>query len=129
MKWIATLLALVTSGVPATACVKDALRLTTKQAVPVEIFARLEPITVSQPFDLTLTLCDAPPGGIGRIEVDAWMPKHKHGMNYSPSVQQAAAGHYDVSNMVFHMPGLWQLRVSLAVEDQRSTHLLDITVK
>jgi hypothetical protein len=50
-------------------------------------------------------------GALGELElaVDARMPEHGHGMNREPLVRTEAAGEFQVSNMLFHMPGLWEL--------------------
>lgn len=41
--------------------------------------------------------------------VDADMPQHGHGMIVQPSIQRLDNGHYRVTDMLFHMPGYWEL--------------------
>ena len=50
-------------------------------------------------------------GAAGQLElaVDARMPEHGHGMNREPLVRSEGAGEFLVSNLLFHMPGLWEL--------------------
>jgi hypothetical protein len=50
-------------------------------------------------------------GGTGALElaVDARMPEHGHGMNREPQVVAGEGGTFTVTNMLFHMPGLWEL--------------------
>ena len=43
-----------------------------------------------------------------QLQVDADMPEHRHGMNTSPEVV-ANNGVFEVSGMLFHMPGYWEL--------------------
>ncbi|MCV2403625.1 hypothetical protein OFY17_12155 [Marinomonas sp. C2222] len=49
----------------------------------------------------------------GEIKADAIMPAHNHGMNYQPSFTMTSPGHYTGTGFVFHMPGLWRLRLTL----------------
>lgn len=79
-----------------------------------ELWVSFPEIPVAQPFGLSLLLCgDAP----GTIEVDAIMPAHQHGMNYRPTVTDQGNGSFRVEGMVFHMPGIWELRVSVQRDD------------
>lgn len=48
-----------------------------------------------------------------RIEVDARMPAHGHGMNYRPSVRQLGPGHFIAEGLLFHMRGEWTIDVLL----------------
>ena len=43
------------------------------------------------------------------VSVDAWMPDHRHGMNYRASVRRDAGGRYRADGLMFHMPGRWEL--------------------
>lgn len=65
-------------------------------------------IAVSQHFAVELVVCPksgqpAPEG----VRVDGFMPEHNHGMNYKAVVKPAGGGRYDVSGLMFHMPGKW----------------------
>lgn len=83
---------------------------------------------VGAPFDVELKVCS--PGGraIDRLAVDATMPAHKHGMNYQPQLSKAADGHYKATGFLFHMPGVWQISVSI-YSDGKPSHLsVDIDV-
>ena len=128
MRWFASLL-LAGLATPAFACGDSGAQMASEQATDLKVFAALEPVTVSKPFALNLTLC----GNNAKLSVkaDAWMPRHKHGMNYAPVVTNKGEGKYAVSNMVFHMPGLWQVRVNVRdpENDRPTTYLLDVQVK
>ena len=41
------------------------------------------------------------------LRVDAYMPEHKHGMNYRTTVKPAEGGRYQAEGFMFHMPGRW----------------------
>jgi hypothetical protein len=81
--------------------------------------AEPEPIAVSRPFALLLTLC---PADARLLRVDATMPEHRHGMNYRPSLQPLGGGVWRVEGLLWHMAGRWELR--LDVEAAGATHIL-----
>jgi hypothetical protein len=71
---------------------------------------------VGQLFALDLALCaksGAPPQ---RVQVDAHMPAHRHGMNYVPSVQTVAEGLYRAEGLMLHMPGRWEFLFDLSAD-------------
>jgi hypothetical protein len=41
------------------------------------------------------------------VRVDGYMPDHRHGMNYRPSVKPATDGRQIAEGLMFHMPGRW----------------------
>jgi hypothetical protein len=65
-------------------------------------------VAVSQHFTVEIVVCpkagQAAPEG---LRVDGFMPEHNHGMNYKAVVKPAGGGRYDVSGLLFHMPGKW----------------------
>lgn len=73
------------------------------------------PVAVGRPFVAEVTVCaaDAAASPVDRVEVDATMPRHRHGMNYLPEVAQVGPGRYEARGLLFHMPGLWRLEVAL----------------
>jgi len=75
---------------------------------------RTEPaaIVLGQPFRLLARLCPngATPGVEARLNVDATMPEHRHGMNYAPRLAQRENG-LVADGLLFHMAGRWQLVV------------------
>jgi len=81
--------------------------------------AETEPIPVSRPFALLVTLC---PAQARLRRVDATMPEHRHGMNYRPSLQPLGDGVWRVEGLLWHMGGRWELR--LDVEAAGATHIL-----
>ncbi len=68
-------------------------------------------IEVGRQFIVEAVVCAAQTGGGATgLVVDAYMPEHRHGMNYRPRVSRAADGVYVAEGLLFHMPGQWQLR-------------------
>ena len=68
------------------------------------------PLAVGRMVALDVVLC--PPAGqtLPRtLAVDAWMPAHRHGMNYSATVRALGDGRYRAEGLMLHMPGHWQL--------------------
>src|SRR5258705_13857874 len=64
---------------------------------------------VGKHFSLEIAAC-AKPGGKppAALKLDAQMPEHRHGMNYSPSLKQLAPGHWRAEGLMVHMPGKWE---------------------
>ena len=83
---------------------------------------------VGAPFDVELRVCNPDGHTVDRLAVDATMPAHKHGMNYQPQLKKTADGHYKATGFLFHMPGVWQISVSV-YSDGKPAHLsVDIDV-
>ena len=64
-----------------------------------------------------LHLSDAQNGAVenATIVVTPWMPDHGHGSDRTPRVFDANEGLYDIDNVVFTMPGRWQLNLEIQV--------------
>ncbi len=82
-------------------------------------------IAVGEQFVLELAACPKAGSALpGSPKLDAHMPEHKHGMNYSPSVKPVAGGRYRSEGWLFHMPGRWEFIFDLGGE--RLTHSVRI---
>ncbi|MBX2882351.1 MAG: amidohydrolase [Granulosicoccus sp.] len=98
-------------------------------------FVAIEPlraISVSQPFSVLVTLC----GDVGddlEVILDAAMPAHGHGMNYSPEhtvlEQSDTQMKLQVDGLVLHMPGNWQWQLDLSSAGQRRELTHDFKVQ
>jgi hypothetical protein len=76
----------------------------------VVVIYRAEPaIEVGRDFVVEAVVCARPPARITAVRVDAYMPDHRHGMNYRPTVSARGDGLYVAEGMLFHMPGRWEL--------------------
>ena len=88
------------------------------------------PIAVSKPFAVKLQICRKEGTAYtGRVDVDAVMPAHRHGMNYKPALETGSDGVITGSGFVFHMPGRWQFQVRLSEGDQISRLTADYLLK
>ena len=69
-----------------------------------------EKIPLNRHFSLELAVCaNAGQPLPESVAVDAWMPEHRHGMNYKTSIKREAGGRYRADGLMFHMPGRWEL--------------------
>ena len=74
-------------------------------------------IRVGEAFDVQSSICPLSAGhSITRVNIDASMPEHQHGMNYRPRTQLSAdkpglspERQFLAKGLVFHMPGRWQI--------------------
>ncbi len=68
------------------------------------------------PNEILLTIHDAethePRDGLS-LTVEPWMPHHGHGSSAVPQVEADGNGNYLVRDVVFTMPGDWELRIQI----------------
>lgn len=91
-----------------------------------------DPIPTNEPFDLRfrVTPKQAPaPGAEFRVEVDARMPAHFHGMNRAPKLSRRPDGSYAAEGMLFHMPGHWELYFDVSQAGRTERAQVDIVLK
>jgi hypothetical protein len=90
------------------------------QAAGYTVLYRTPPLRVGEHFALELAVCPAPE----LLRVDAWMPEHRHGMNYRPSVTAQGGGRYRAEGLMLHMPGRWEFVFELraAGKTERLAH-------
>jgi len=81
-------------------------------------------IEVGIPFTLIMNVCTKRGEPAELVAIDATMPAHKHGMNYTPKIVAGVDGRYRVEGLVFHMPGEWELVLDVRSggEMERLTH-------
>ena len=68
------------------------------------ILYRMAPLRVGEHFAVEFAVCPAPEA----VKVDAWMPEHRHGMNYKPTIAALGGGRYRAEGLMFHMAGRWE---------------------
>jgi len=97
-------------AMPAFACPTDpnAIGFKTADESPAA-FLTMTPAAISAPFNATIEICSTL--AFADLSFDAIMPAHQHGMNYDVSVEKTAPGKFSVNNIVFHMPGLWEVQI------------------
>lgn len=92
---------------------------------PYTAIETLGEITVSKPFSILLTVCGVNTSDSGGSEIllDAFMPAHGHGMNYSPeyTVIENSERHIKlkIDSLLLHMPGDWQWRIAIKTAGER----------
>jgi hypothetical protein len=88
-------------------------------------------IAVNRPFSIEVIACVDGEKQMAptRISVNAGMPMHGHGMNYTPSEKKLAPGNSTFDGMVFHMPGKWQLTFDVYEGETRKRLTRNVTVR
>lgn len=87
----------------------------------------LSPPPLSQPFSAQIKLCNK--GSATKLEVDAIMPAHQHGMNYVPEITDLGDGVYQIDRLVFHMPGEWEFQISVTQSGEVSHYTHTVIVR
>jgi hypothetical protein len=118
------------AAVPAMACTDLPAHARQVQGSHFRLVVVSEPaqIPLSAPFALEIRLCDARMAELSRLTaVDAWMPAHRHGMNYKTTLAKRDWGHYRAEGLLLHMPGEWEFVFDFAGPDkpERLTFRLD----
>lgn len=70
----------------------------------------IDSIPLNQPFDMDVTIQGLSKQMLTytvKLEVDAGMKAHNHGMNVRPTVTSLGKGKFKVEGMLFHMTGKW----------------------
>ncbi|WP_170363799.1 hypothetical protein [Ruegeria arenilitoris] len=57
------------------------------------------------------------------------MPAHRHGLNYVPEVSALGDGMFRVDDLLFHMPGLWELQADVHIGGRSLSYTSEITLK
>ena len=72
-------------------------------------------IPMNEPFTVVFRVSPKSGGAPGepKVEIDARMPAHGHGMNRVPKVTRLADGTVKAEGLLFHMPGHWELYVDI----------------
>jgi cytochrome c peroxidase len=83
---------------------------------------RVEPgLALGEHFRVDFRLCAKGSAALPHdVTVNAWMPEHRHGMNYRPTVRSLGEGRYRAQGLLFHMPGRWEFVFEAGAE--RLTH-------
>ena len=81
----------------------------------VAAFLSLQPerLSVGEVFAAEITICGGDASAVEKIQVEAIMPAHRHGMNYLPEITKIEPGRYRADGLLFHMPGKWRIDVAV----------------
>jgi len=80
------------------------------------------PVKVGTPFVVDLRVCALDGAKVERLAIDATMPAHRHGMNYKPKITAQGDGRHEARGFLFHMPGWWEITLSVYA-DGKPSHL------
>ncbi len=90
---------------------------------PKVLLQPIGPITVGEAFSVKLTVC-GDELDTAEVVLDASMPAHGHGMNYTPAhhviTRSADAISVQVDGLRLHMPGEWQWLVTVRKQGART---------
>lgn len=117
------------SGVMACPAPSGAIDLRAEDAAAPMAYATMAPPPLSAPFALVVGLCPAPGTKVTALAFDAIMPAHQHGMNFGVDIAALGQNRFTVSNVVFHMPGLWALQVTADVDGRRHVYTADVVLE
>src|SRR4029079_2563656 len=80
------------------------------QASGYALMFRTQPakIALGQHFNVEMQVCSSDGGEPKAVTVDAFMPEHRHGMNYRPTIKTLGPGRFEADALMFHMPGRWE---------------------
>ena len=85
-------------------------------------------LQVGQLHTLSIQACDNEQPYVGSLHATAIMPAHNHGMNYRPRFTMSAPGQYLGTGFLFHMPGAWQLQITLVTASGRQHFTYDLAL-
>ena len=100
----------------------------TSKGSTLEVFSQLNPVVINRihSWELVLIGADNSPLTGAEISVIGGMPDHDHGLPTLPIVtRETSPGHYLLQGVRFHMPGRWQLTVTISSPQGDETGLLD----
>ncbi len=121
------ILCLMLSAGMAVACESTGLRLASENKDAPDAYVVLDDFSLAQPFSLHIAVCGE---NIAReLRADAVMPAHKHGMNYIPEVTPLDGNRFKVDGMLFHMPGVWELRFDVIFNAETVFYTSSIDMK
>ena len=87
-------------------------------------------INIGQPFSFKVSLCGESETKLDRLTVNAIMPAHQHGMNYTPAVSYIdESDSFEVEGFLFHMPGIWVITVASYVGEDVTHYTKSIMTK
>lgn len=79
-------------------------------------------------FQLKLERSCIPYRDLERINFDATMPDHHHGMNVVPKIERKDLKTYEITNTQFHMLGYWQLAFEFYYGERVELASIDLEV-
>ena len=103
-------------------------RTLTNAGSVVEVFSRLDPVVINRihSWEILIRDKDGDPISGAEISVVGGMPDHDHGLPTLPVITgEMQAGRYLLEGVRFHMPGRWELSVTITGPQGNETALLE----
>lgn len=128
MRSAATSLLLLVASFPALACEPPVLERARKIEGARHVVAfrsTPSPLPLNAGFGLDIAICAKDGSAVPAPRIEAWMPAHRHGMNYRPSLAETQKGLFRADGLLFHMPGRWELVFEVAGERLTATQDVD----
>lgn len=124
-------LAVLVFSQSATACPErdGAQPLSSLDAAAPAAFVAFDELPISAPFEMTVEFCGDAGAHIAAMAFDAFMPAHQHGMNYHAEISEKGEQSFLISNVVFHMPGRWELRIDAEATGQNFAYTGEVAVE
>jgi len=88
-------------------------------------------IPMNEPFTVVFkvsTRSGSPVEG-AKLEIDARMPAHGHGMNRAPKLSKTPDGSTRAEGMLFHMPGRWEMYFDIIQGGRSERAQVDVDLK
>lgn len=107
---------------------KPVLMTESQKGNQISIFSQIAPLEINQIHSWLLRLTDPQgrPLNGATIEVVGGMPEHDHGLPTQPQITaETEPGVYLLEGVRFHMPGKWQMTISIQHNTTTDTALLD----
>lgn len=100
----------------------------TESGISISIFSQLSPLQINQIHSWMIELRDSDnaPLGNATLSVVGGMPEHDHGLPTQPQITaEPQTGVYLLEGVRFHMPGKWQLIISIQTGDRQHRAVID----
>jgi len=91
--------------------------------------ARPAAVPVGRHFQIDFVVCNGNAlRDDAKVQVDADMPAHRHGMNYRAAVSPLGGGVQRADGLMFHMPGTWRVIFDVTLDGRalRLTRELEV---
>lgn len=66
---------------------------------------------------------------VSEISMEPWMPAHGHGSPEQPSLVGASGEDWQASNIVYTMPGHWELRLAMTLKGTEEHFIIPVDVR
>jgi len=88
-------------------------------------------IPLNEPFTVVFKVSARSGAAVegARLEIDARMPAHGHGMNRAPKLSKTPDGSNRAEGMLFHMPGHWEMYIDITQGGRSERAQVDVDLK